>query len=216
MDTTQPVAARLPQETAMPAGRPRKNPVSSESVVSTAVENEVVETQAEPETLPALTQTDLLTIIASMQKQLLASQSATAELAGAIKDLATPKAPLKSRKQVADEENEKLFQDRQIALERTKKRNDEYLHSICEHIAGSNKIGEGFKDLMGRTSYQWHRNDVGVEVGVCSICQDILLPDNPRYMEWRRKPQFGKMSSAGQRTVLDYADALDKSVLRDS
>ena len=207
----------------MPAGRPRKNPVSPEDVDSTAVENEVVETQAEPEILPPLTQTDLLTIIASMQKQLLASQASqaaqaasTASLAEAIKDLATPKAPLKSRKQIADEENEKLFQDRQIALERTKKRNDEYLHSICEHIAGSNKIGEGFKDLMGRTSYQWHRNDVGVEVGVCSICQDVLLPDNPRYMEWRRKPQFGRMSSAGQRTVLDYADALDKSVLRDS
>lgn len=207
----------------MPAGRPRKNPVSPEDVDSTAVENEVVETQAEPETLPPLTQTDLLTIIASMQKQLLASQSSqaaqaasTASLAEAIKDLATPKAPLKTRKQTADEENEKLFQDRQITLERTKKRNDEYLHSICEHIAGSNKIGEGFKDQQGRTSYQWHRNDVGVEVGICSICQDILLPDNPRYMEWRRKPQFGKMSSAGQRTVMNYADALDKSALRNS
>jgi hypothetical protein len=198
----------------MPAGRPPKNKPEE---ISTAVETpEVVETQAEPEVLPPLTQTDLLTIIASMQKQLVASQSATAQLAAAIKDLATPKAPIKSRKQIADEENEKLFQDRQIALERTKKANDNYLHSICEHIAGSNKIGEGFKDLQGRTSYQWHRNDVGVEIGVCSICQDVLLPDNPRYMEWRRKPAFGKMSTAGQRTVMNFADALEKSVLRDS
>jgi hypothetical protein len=204
----------------MPAGRPRKNQEVDEAV-STSVENtETAENQAAPVPLAPLTQDTLLTLLASMQKQFLDGQKSQAEnnkvLAEAIINLATPKAPLKSRKQEADEENERLFQNRQTDLEKMKKRNDAYLHGICEHIAGSNKIGEGFKDLQGRTSFQWHTNDVGVEFGICSICQKILTPLDPDYMEWRRKPQFGKPSSAGKRTVMNYPQAMADSFLHDS
>ena len=190
--------------------------LSSESDPSVAVENSAEIENVGTEQLPQMSNLQLLTIIAAMQKQLVDSNAATAKLAAAITDLATPKAPIKSRKQEADEENERLFQKRQTDLERMKKANDSYNHQICEHIAGSNKIGEGFKDLQGRTSFQWHRNDVGVEFAVCSICQRILLPTDPDYLEWKRKPQFGKPSAAGQRTVMNYSKAMEDSFLHDS
>ena len=105
----------------------------------------------------------LLTLIASMQQQLLASQQANADanarLAEAILKTTEPREYVKTTKELAVEANEELFKKNEKELERRKKANKEAEQTYCEHIAGCSQLGDE-KDLRGRTSILWHRNDV--------------------------------------------------------
>ena len=169
------------------------------------------ETPAAP--IAPLTQSDLLSIIATMQQQLIDGQRLQAEankaLAEAIIDSKKPY--VDPRKKLNDE----MFKDqeRQIAL-RTKM-NVQYAQSTCEHIAGCSQLSEQ-KDIAGRTSFVWHRNDIGVDIGVCTVCQKILRPEDPDYALWRRKSSFNKLSAAGTRTFMDPLKARSESYLHDS
>ena len=200
-----------------PPGRPRTKIVEGEAPVSAEIETPVVAETPAP--LPSMTQDALLTIIASMQQQLLASQQAQAEqnkaLADAIINLATPKAPVKTRKQEADEENERMFKEQEEEHRKNEKALIKRSHELCDHIAGSNALSDE-RDLRGRTSILWHRNDIGVEVGVCQVCQRIFLPDQPDYISWRKKPSICKLSTSGNRMVPNYEKAFEKSYLHDS
>ena len=161
----------------------------------------------------------LLTLIASMQQQLLASQQANADanarLAEAILKTTEPREYVKTTKELAVEANEELFKKNEKELERRKKANKEAEQTYCEHIAGCSQLGDE-KDLRGRTSILWHRNDVSVDVGICTNCQRIFRPTDPDYMAWRRKPSINKLSAAGSRVVMDPVKAQDESYLHDS
>lgn len=162
---------------------------------------------------------DLLTLIASMQSQLLASQQAQAEtsklLAEAIIKTTEPRETKLTPKQIAEAANEKLFKDNERALEKRKKDNQKAEQTYCEHIAGCSQLGDE-KDLRGRTSILWHRNDVSVDIGICTNCQRIFRPDEPDYMAWRRKPSINKLSMAGPRVIMDPVKAQNDSYLHDS
>src|SRR5271157_1606161 len=139
----------------MNMGRPPKNP--SEDDVFTAEAPEVADAQP----LPAMTQDTLLAIIASMQKQQAESNEAIKTLAAAIVEAGKPKEPLKTKKQLADEENERMFKENEKRTEANKKALIHYSqYTACDHIAGSNELSEQ-RDIAGRTSIAWHRNDVG-------------------------------------------------------
>ena len=189
------------------------------------------ETAPQSETLPQMTQDTLLTIIANMQRQMLEMSSGQKALAEAIVqsgkiqseaiiEAGKPKLPPKTDRQKAEEENDKQFREREKQLEVNKKLNLMYEQDNCDHIAGSSSLSEQ-RDIAGRTSIAWHRNDVGADVGVCTVCQRIFHPTDPvdkqgrTYAYWRKQPSFNRLSQAGHRTMMDPSKAVEDSYLRD-
>ena len=166
----------------------------------------------------------LLTLIASMQQQLLASQQAAVEanakLAEAILETTKPREVLKSKSELAKEANEKKIDEAAKELKRRQRANLLYNQDNCDHIAGCNELSEQ-RDIAGRTSIIWHRNDVGVDIGICTNCQRIFHPTDTvdsrgnSYTYWRKKPSFNKLSAAGHRTMQNPQQAMDESYLHD-
>lgn len=167
----------------------------------------------------------LLTLIASMQNQLLESQKAAAEanekLAAAILETTKPREVLKTREQIAKESNDKLFDDQAKELKRRQRANLIYEQNTCEHIAGCNELSEE-RDVRGRSSILWHQTDAQVTVGICTNCQRIFRPsdqtDNKgnNYDFYRRKPSINRLSKAGFRQFKDPSKAEIDSYLQDS
>jgi hypothetical protein len=161
----------------------------------------------------------LLALVVSMQKQLadvLAAQTANSDKqTEAILELARPKEPVKTARQIADEKNEEQFKEQQAKQEKWAKDNEKWAHDNCEHIAGCNALSE-MKDLAQRTSIIWHRGDVGQTTGICTVCQRIFKESDPDFAKWRKLKSFNKDSASGQRTVLDPLAAREKSYLHDS
>ena len=185
------------------------------------------ETPATVETSQApLTTDQLLTIIANMQKQIADAQALAAEaqresnaatkaLADAVLETTKPKEYIKTKKELADEANQKLFDDRQRELQKRQKAVTKAEQDSCDHIAGGSPLSEQ-RDIAGRTSILWHRNDVGVDVGICTVCQRIFRPTDTDFAIWRKKPSFNRLSASGYRTVLDPVRARAESFLHDS
>ena len=172
-----------------------------------------------PEVTPAMSTEQLLALVVSMQKQLadvLAAQTANSDKqTEAILELARPKEPVKTARQIADEKNEEQFKKQQAEQEKWAKANEKWAHENCEHIAGCNALSE-MKDLAQRTSIIWHRGDVGQTTGICTVCQRIFKESDPDFAKWRKLKSFNKDSASGQRTVLDPLAAREKSYLHDS
>lgn len=190
-------------------------------VSETAETTENIETSQAP-----LTTDQLLTIIAQMQKQIVDAQSSAAEaqreanaatkaLADAVLETTKPKEYVKTKKELADESNQKMFEERQRDLQKRQKATIKAEQDSCDHIAGGSPLSEQ-RDIAGRTSILWHRNDVGVDVGICTICQRIFRPSDPDFAAWRKKPSFNRLSASGYRTILDPVRARKESVLQDS
>jgi hypothetical protein len=185
-----------------------------------AVVQEPVNTSVAPLTTDAL-----LSLIASMSQQLLASQNAAKEsnekLAAAILETTKPREALKSKEQIARESNDKLFDEKAKELKRRQRENEKYGQELCDHVAGCSALSEQ-RDIAGRLSIIWHRNDVGVDVGVCTNCGRIFRPTDPAdaqqhtYQYWRKKPSFNKLSAAGHRTMLNPQKAMEESYLHDT
>ena len=200
---------------------PNKHEETAVPDVSTNVEAtpEPVNTSVAPLTTDAL-----LGLIASMSQQLLASQNAAREsnekLAAAILETTKPREVLKTKEQLAREANDKLFDENARELKRRQKENEKYGQEMCDHVAGCNQLSEQ-RDIAGRLSIIWHRNDVGVDVGVCTNCARIFRPTDPAdaqghtYQYWRKKPSFNKLSAAGHRTMLNPQKAMEDSYLHD-
>lgn len=178
---------------------------------------ETPNTEATP-VAPAMTTEQLLTLVVSMQKQLadvIAQQSVSSkENTAAIIELARPKEPLPTKRQLADEANEKQFKAQQDQIEKNARANEKYAHENCEHIAGCNALSET-KDIAGRTSIIWHRGDVGQTTGICTVCQRIFKQSDPNFAKWRRLKSFNKDSASGYRTVMNPVEAIEKSYLHD-
>lgn len=182
---------------------------TKEETASTTSESQTLEI------LPAMTQSDLLSIIAAMQKSQAESSEAIKALAQAVVESSTPKAPFKSKRDLANEKNEEDARRREKELETYKKKLVQYSQTEgCDHIAGGNQLSEQ-RDIAGRTSIAWHRNDVGVEQGICTICQRVFLPHQPDYAVWRKRPSFNRLSAAGFRTFMDPRKAMEDSYLHD-
>jgi hypothetical protein len=212
----------------MPAGRPKNSSVavedSPETALSANAENtsptENFNTSASPITTDAL-----LTLIAGMQQQLLKSQEeaakANAALAAAILETTKPREVLKTKEQLAREANDKLFDENAKELRRRQRETIRQSQDECVHIAGCSPLSEQ-KDIAGRTSILWHRNDAQVDIGICTVCQRIFHPDDPvdgqghSYTFWRKQPSFNKISAAGIRQFLDPMKARKDSYLHDS
>jgi len=205
----------------MPAGRPPR--VIEEGIQAHAPaesQDEKFNSSATPISTDAL-----LTLIASMQQQLVESQkaaaAANAKLAEAILETTKPREVLKSTKELAKEANDKKFDDAAKELKRRQKENLAYEQNLCDHIAGGSALSEQ-RDIAGRTAIIWHRNDVGVDIGICTVCQRIFHPKDPidlqghSYTYWRKKPSFNKLSAAGHRTMANPQTAMDESYLHDS
>jgi len=167
-----------------------------------------------PEVVPAMSTEALMTLVA----QLLVQQQKQTE---AIIELSKPREPLKTKAQLAAEANEKLFDERAKEQRRRQKETQAFEQSSCEHIAGCSSLSEQH-DIANRSSILWHRNDVGVDVGICTVCQKFFYPSDPpdaqghTYAYWRKKTSFNKMSMAGFRTILDPVRAREESYLHDS
>ena len=207
------------------------NPIPPRTTVSAVVENtatpdtpQAPEPQFNSSATPISTDA-LLTLIASMQQQLLASQQEAAKankaLADAILETTKPREVVKSQKQLAHEANEKLFDENAKELTRRQKATIRQSQDECVHIAGCSPLSEQ-KDIAGRTSILWHRNDAQVDIGICTVCQRIFHPDDPldaqqhSYSFWRKQPSFNKISAAGTRQFLDPMKARKDSYLHDS
>ena len=198
----------------MPAGRPPKNSVvSAEEPFSTPVDNEVeLDSSIAPLSVEAL-----LKLLIQTQQEAAADRKAAADanaaLAAAILKTTEPREILKTKQQLAVEANEKQFLDQQRELQRRQKANIKLNQDYCDHIAGG--LG-GEKDLRGRTSIFWHRNDVRVDVGICSVCQKIFRPSDPDYLKWRNKKSINILSAAGDHFVADPIKAQNESYLHDT
>lgn len=190
-------------------------------VADAPVEKPVVN---EPPTAP-ITTDQLLQLIATGQAQTAEAQRQAAEanekLAAAIIKTTEPREVLKSTKQIAAEENEKLFEENARILNKRRKMAIKHEQDNCDHIGGCSLLGE-MRDLQGRTSILWHTTDVGVDTGICLVCQRFFRPGDPPdaqghdYSYWRRKPSMCRISKAGVRTFLDPVRAMEESYLHDS
>jgi hypothetical protein len=163
--------------------------------------------------LPQMTTSDLLTIIATMQKQLMDQQRAQTEANQALAE-----AIMESRKPYEDPKkkiNDEIFKKQENLLTAQLKSNTKFTQDQCEHIAGCNQLSEQ-KDLYGKTSIAWHRGDIGQVFGVCTVCQRIFHQDDPDFQKWKRMPSFNKMSASGSRWVSDPVAAQQRSRLKDS
>jgi hypothetical protein len=192
--------------------------------LSTEENEPVVETQEAVSPAP-LTTDQLLALLVTLQQQTAEAQKQAAEankaLAAAIVKTTEPREVIKTPKELATEANEELFKKNEKVLEARKKANTKYAQSLCDHVAGCSELSEQ-RDIAGRTSIIWHRNDVSVDIGVCTVCQRIFRPsDEPdeqgrTYVYWRKKPSFNKLSQAGGRVLPDIATAQANSYLHDS
>lgn len=206
----------------MPTGTPR---IGQKLVQETTETVEPEQTVAVDTSAAPLSTDSLLTLIATMQQQLVASQQAAAEanekLAAAIIKTTEPREILKSKEQLAKEATEKIFDEQAKETTRRLKANLAYERDLCDHIAGGSALSEQ-RDIAGRTSIVWHRNDVGVDQGICTVCQRLFHPsDKPdsqgrTYTYWRKKPSFNKLSAAGHRTMQNPQKAMEESYLHDS
>jgi hypothetical protein len=162
---------------------------------------------------------DLLRLIVTLQQQTAEAQkqaaSANAALAAAIVKTTEPREYIKTQKELAEEANNKLFDERAKELARRQKETTKLEQDSCDHIAGSSPLSEQ-RDIAGRTSIAWHRNDVGVDVGICTVCQRIFRPGQADYAIWRKKPSFNKISASGYRSFLEPMKAREESYLHDS
>ena len=202
-------------------GRLPKNHDEVETDVSATVET------AEPfnSSVQPITTDALLTLMVQMQKQLAESQKqaaeANAKLAEAILKTTEPREALKPKEQVAREANDKLFDEKAKELKRRQTANLKYQQDLCDHVAGCSELSEQ-RDIAGRTSIVWHRNDVSVDIGICTNCGRHFHPTDPSdaqghtYQYWRKKPSFNKLSAAGSRTMMNPQQAMEESYLHDS
>lgn len=187
-------------------------PLSPEPEVST-----VAETAPATETPQAISVADLLSLIATLTKQ---NNEANEKLAAAIIKTTEPRAVVKTQKEIANEKNQELFDKNAKIQAKRLKDAVAYEQNNCEHIAGSSRLSEEH-DLRGRTAILWHTTDVGVDVGICLVCQRFFRPTDPvdgqghDYTYWRKKPSMCKISRAGSRTFLNPLQAMDESYLHD-
>ena len=183
--------------------------VLDEPVSASAEKPQASETVAAP--APAMSNEQLLTLVA----QLMATQTQL------LQKLSDPPEAKKSKEQIAREQNEKMFDERAKELRKRQKETARAEQDECVHIAGCSPLSEQ-KDIAGRTAIIWHRNDVGVDLGICTVCQRFFHPSDPpdaqghTYSFWRKQPSFNKISAAGYRTVLDPVRAREESYLHDS
>jgi vancomycin resistance protein YoaR len=184
--------------------------------LSADAENPVsTETQA-----PVPLSTDqLLALIVTLQQQTAQAQkeasAANQALAAAIIKTTEPREYVKSQKEIAEDANNKLFDERAKELAKRQKETQKAEQDSCDHIAGGSPLSEQ-RDIAGRTSIIWHRNDVNVDVGICTVCQRIFRPGQSDYASWRKKPSFNKLSASGYRSVLDPVRAREESYLHDN
>jgi hypothetical protein len=173
-------------------GRPPKD--HSESEISTAAETPVADI------LPAgpLTTDVLLTLIATMQKQLAESQKMQAEankaLAEAIIEAGKPKEALLTKRQIAEQANADAESRKQKELLLRQKVNQQWAQKNCPHLAGG--LGETH-DIYGRSAFIWHTLDVGALVGICLECGQQVFQDDPDFVKFRNMKPFNKNESAG-------------------
>lgn len=211
----------------MPKHTPSDSP---ETPVSANAENAADLTAFNSSASP-ITTDGLLSLIASMSQQLLASQKAAADqaasaalandrLAAAILKTTEPREVLKTRQQLAQEENDKLFDANAKETRRRQLLNKAAAEDYCVHIAGCSQLSEQ-KDIAGRTSIVWHRTDAQYDVGICTNCGRQFHPDDPldalghTYSFWRKQASFNKLSQAGFRQFDNPGKARTDSYLRD-
>ena len=171
-----------------------------------------------------ITTEGLLSLIASLSQQLVVTQKSAAaaneKLAEAILKTTEPREVVKSRQQLAQEENDKLFDKNAKELRRRQLLNKEAVENDCVHIAGCSQLSEQ-KDIAGRTAIVWHRTDAQYDVGICTVCGRQFHPDDPldslghTYNFWRKQPSFNKLSAAGYRQFENPGKARVDSYLRD-
>lgn len=193
-------------------------PISPETPVSANVETpsstellQGIDTSAKP-----LSSEQLLAIIVSLQQD---NAKANKALADAILETTKPREVVKTKHQLAQEENNRMFLEQAKELSKRQKETKLNEQNNCEHIAGS--LGET-KDVHQRTSIVWHRTDAQVDIGICTTCGRQFHPEDPldnqgrNYSYWRRKGSFNRISAAGVRQFMDPLKAQHDSYLRDS
>jgi len=199
----------------------KHTPVDTPETVST-VEN--ADLAAFNSSASPITTEGLLSLIASLSQQLVVTQKSAAaaneKLAEAILKTTEPREVVKSRQQLAQEENDKLFDKNAKELRRRQLLNKEAVENDCVHIAGCSQLSEQ-KDIAGRTAIVWHRTDAQYDVGICTVCGRQFHPDDPldslghTYNFWRKQPSFNKLSAAGYRQFENPGKARVDSYLRD-
>lgn len=194
-------------------------PLSEEKAVSAVAEKPVSSETQSTEVVAPLTAEQLLQVIVSLQQQVAESQRQAAEsqkaLTEALIESTKPKERVKTQQELAAEANEKMFEARSRETERRQRATRDMEQSLCDHIAGGSPLSEQ-RDIAGRTSILWHRNDVNVDIGICTVCQKIFRPDQPDYLNWRKKPSFNRLSTSGYRILQDPIKAREESYLHDS
>ena len=207
----------MPKHT--PASDSPETPISANAETTPNPELAAFNSSASP-----ITTEGLLSLIASLSQQLVATQQSAAQanekLAEAILKTTEPREVLKTRQQLAQEENDKLFDANAKELRRRQLLNKEAVENDCVHIAGCSQLSEQ-KDIAGRTAIVWHRTDAQYDVGICTVCGRQFHPDDPldalghTYNFWRKQPSFNKLSAAGYRQFENPGKARVDSYLRD-
>lgn len=197
-------------------------PDSPETPVSANAENP--ELSAFNSSASPITTEGLLSLIASLSQQLVATQQSAAaaneQLAAAILKTTEPREILKTRQQLAQEQNDQIFDAQAKELRRRQLLNKQFKENDCVHIAGCSQLSEQ-KDIAGRTSIIWHRTDAQYDFGICTVCGRQFHPDDPidslghTYNFWRKQPSFNKLSAAGFRQFDNPSKARTDSYLRD-
>ena len=190
--------------------------VSEEGDVSANAESAPVIEAAIDTSKQPLSVEQLLAVIVSLQQD---NAKANAALANAILETTKPREVIKTKHQLAQEENNRMFLEQAKELSKRQKETKLNEQNNCEHIAGS--LGET-KDVHQRTSIVWHRTDAQVDIGICTTCGRQFHPEDPldnqgrNYSYWRRKGSFNRISAAGVRQFMDPLKAQHDSYLRDS
>lgn len=191
-------------------------PISPETEVPTAVETAPIVGAAVDTSKQPLSVDALLQLIATLTQQ---NAESNAALANAILETTKPREIVKTKQQLASEENDKMFWEQSKELSRRQKETKQREQTLCDHIAGS--LGET-KDVHQRTSIVWHRTDAQVDIGICTTCGRLFHPEDKvdsqghDYGYWRRRGSFNRISAAGVRQFINPLKAQHDSFLRDS
>lgn len=107
---------------------------------------------------------------------------------------------LRHKQRIRLEKESSEAEQTKVARELRKKQeaNKKSSQDNCPHIAGCSELSRR-SDVAGRSSIVWHTLDTGVTVGICTVCQRELVPEDEDYVKWRKVPSFCKSSAAGQR-----------------
>ena len=108
-----------------------------------------------------------------------------------------------------------------LQFKRNKEREDAtkaWTQKTCKHVAGSNPLSN-LPDPYQRSSFHWHRSDLGLVYGICKICTKTVWEFEDDFAKYYSQPAYdltgSPMSEGGRRDGGNREYLIKHGILRD-